>query len=66
MDLAEGVELGPYVVKSHLGSGGFGEVWKAHNETEGRYVVIKIVPSDIQRHEEEVEGLHESFQLIHA
>lgn len=64
--LIAGTDLGPYRVESRLGSGGFGEAWKAFNATEGRHVVIKVVPRDIQRHQEEVEHLRESFQLIHA
>lgn len=64
--LAAGSVLGPYAIESLLGRGGMGEVWKAYNATEERHVVVKVVPPEIQHHEEEVLRLKESFKVIHA
>lgn len=64
--LGAGAELGPYRIEARLGRGGMGEVWKAYNPTEERHVVIKIVPREIQYHDDELARLKASFKLIHA
>jgi serine/threonine protein kinase len=38
---ATGVQLGPYVLLSHIGVGGMGEVWKARDIRLDRIVAIK-------------------------
>jgi serine/threonine protein kinase len=40
--------LGKYELQEHLGSGVVGEVWKAFNTQQHRYVTIKIIPVNIQ------------------
>ena len=40
-----GQRLGPYVIRSLLGVGGMGEVYRAHDPTLGREVAIKVLPS---------------------
>jgi serine/threonine protein kinase len=45
-ELAAGTRLGPYEIRSTIGAGGMGEVYRAHDRRLGRDVAIKILPSD--------------------
>src|SRR5262245_3105737 len=45
-ELAAGARLGPYEIRSAIGAGGMGEVYRAHDGRLGRDVAIKILPSD--------------------
>ncbi len=44
MALASGSKLGPYDIQSLLGSGGMGEVYRAHDARLNRVVAIKVLP----------------------
>ena len=39
-----GQRLGPYTIRSLLGVGGMGEVYRAYDDTLGREVAIKVLP----------------------
>jgi len=43
--LNPGTKLGPYEIKSLLGSGGMGEVYRAHDSRLNRTVAIKVLPT---------------------
>jgi serine/threonine protein kinase len=45
--LTPGTKLGEYEVKSLVGSGGMGEVYRAHDSRLGRDVAIKVLPSSL-------------------
>ncbi len=49
MGLASGTRLGPYEVRSALGVGGMGEVYRACDTRLGRDVAIKILPESFAR-----------------
>jgi serine/threonine protein kinase/tetratricopeptide (TPR) repeat protein len=48
MPLAEGIKLGRYEIRAHIGAGGMGHVYLAHDTSElDRTVAIKILPADL-------------------
>ena len=51
MTLSPGTKLGPYAIVSHLGSGGIGLVYQAHDPRLDRHVAIKLLPPDLTRDE---------------
>lgn len=49
MSLKLGTKVGPYIIQTHLGSGAFGDVYKAKHHVFGGEVAVKILSLDLIR-----------------
>ncbi len=45
--LPQGTRLGPYEIKSHIGTGGMGDVYLAEDTRLGRKIALKLLPADL-------------------
>src|SRR5450631_2669523 len=52
MPLTSGTKLGPYEIRSALGAGGMGEVYRARDTRLGREVAVKVLPQHLSANEE--------------
>ena len=58
MPLAPGTRLGPYTIEALIGSGGMGEVYRAHDGRLNRTVAIKrLVADDASRFQSEARAI---------
>src|SRR5687768_15125732 len=58
MHLTPGTRLGPYTIETLIGSGGMGEVYKAHDERLNRTVAIKrMIADDASRFQSEARAI---------
>lgn len=55
MGLASGTKLGPYEIQSLIGSGGMGEVYRAHDSRLDRTVAIKVLPASFSADRERLQ-----------
>jgi eukaryotic-like serine/threonine-protein kinase len=49
MALTPGTKLGPYEIKSQIGAGGMGEVYRARDKRLSRDVAVKILPEEVAK-----------------
>ena len=56
--------LGKYELQEHLGSGAVGEVWKAFNTQQHRYVTIKIIPVNVQTSADFTPRFYREMQIL--
>lgn len=64
MALPVGTKLGPYEIVATLGSGGMGEVYRAHDSRLNRTVAIKVLPADLSADPERRKRLLHEARVI--
>jgi serine/threonine protein kinase len=66
MTLAPGAELGRYEIRSKIGEGGMGEVYRAFDPKIGREVAIKVLPAELAENKERVARFEQEAQAAGA
>src|SRR5882762_6395844 len=66
MTLAPGTELGRYEIRSKIGEGGMGEVYRAFDPKIGREVAIKVLPAELAANTERVARFEQEAQAAGA
>ena len=66
MAIPAGTKLGTYEVTSHIGSGGMGEVYQAHDSKLGRDVAIKVLPEQFARDPERLARFQREAKMLAA
>src|SRR5271169_1807645 len=64
MALSSGTELGSYEVVAPLGSGGMGEVYRAHDSKLGRDVALKVLPEAFARDTQRMARFEREAKLL--
>jgi len=62
--LTAGIQLGPYEILSLLGTGGMGEVYRAHDTKLHREVALKVLPSEFASDPERMGRFKREAQLL--
>ena len=66
MTLAQGARLGPYEIRGSIGSGGMGEVYRAHDPRLSRDVALKILPEAMAKDPEGLERFTREARAVAA
>jgi serine/threonine-protein kinase len=66
MALGPGSRLGPYEILSLIGSGGMGEVYRAHDTKLGRDVALKVLPDTFTHDPERLARFRREAQVLAA
>ena len=64
MAIPAGTRLGTYEVTSHIGSGGMGEVYRAHDSKLERDVAIKVLPEQFARDPERLARFQHEAKML--
>src|SRR5438552_8467120 len=64
MTLASGTRLGRYEIRSKIGEGGMGEVYRAVDTDLGREVAIKVLPPDFSRDSDRINRFRQEAQAL--
>src|SRR5262249_44731242 len=64
MTIAKGQRLGSYEILALIGSGGQGEVYRAHDSTLKRDVAIKVLPESLATELERVSRFQREAELL--
>jgi eukaryotic-like serine/threonine-protein kinase len=66
MALTPGTKLGPYEIKSQVGAGGMGEVYRARDTRLSRDVALKILPESFSRDGDRLRRFEQETQAVAA
>ena len=64
MTLATGTKLGRYEIRSKIGEGGMGEVYRAWDTELGREVAVKVLPPDFSRDSDRINRFRQEAQAL--
>src|SRR6266446_10545110 len=66
MTIAAGTKLGHYEIRSKIGAGGMGEVYRAHDSRLDREVAIKLLPADFANDQERLRRFEQEAKATSA
>ena len=66
MNIAAGTKLGRYEIRSKLGAGGMGEVYRARDEKLNRDVAIKVLPAELSQNADRLRRFEQEAQAAGA
>src|SRR2546428_2219391 len=66
MTLGNGTKLGRYEIRSQLGAGGMGEVYRARDEKLNRDVAIKVLPASLSQDQDRLRRFEQEAQAAGA
>src|SRR5438270_6831995 len=66
MTIAAGTRLGRYEIRSKIGEGGMGEVYRAYDATMHREVAIKVLPAALSTDKERLARFEQEAQTAGA
>src|SRR5256884_5119392 len=66
MTIAAGTKLGRYEIRSKIGAGGMGEVYRARDEKLNRDVAIKVLPASLSQDEDRLRRFEQEAQAAGA
>ena len=66
MSLTPGTRSGHYDIRSSLGTGGMGEVYRATDTKLGRDIALKVLPADMASHPDRLERFRREAKALAA
>ena len=62
----EGLKVGHYIIKKHIGAGGMGEVYRATDTRLGREIALKVLPADMAADHDRLMRFHREARAAAA